>query len=1505
MHLRRAIPPAQGIFCRRSLLSITAVALALAITSPCEAATPAATPAQSAAVEFLSSQQPSATPSVYGAMVYQPLFAKGYYDGQPGLNARAPLISLDPPALPGQTILQGQTAPSQQFKVRNGADTTPMAFTVLPLDTWATVNPGSGTAPPAPETDFVAINVNYLSAGLIPNVYNGEIVVTAPSATNNPQSLPITLTVRPGNDDFARHFTLLGDAGTTSGRTVTATTESGEPSHSPLGDGPFHSVWWQWTAPNTGFARFTAVGSSGFVPVLASYTGNAVGALTPIAKAGTPGSNTAVLTFPVTAGQPYQIALDGMNGTNGDFSLTWVRTKPQMVATPTTLTASMIQGKAVPSPVGFTLSNASFGQYGFTITPDQPQYFDIIPDSGTVTETTPVPVSVSFTPQALSILNGVHTFTFTVTSPEAGNSPQTVALVLTVRPPNDQLEDRIALTSSSGTALGYNITATIEPGEPPHAPDGNGPNHSIWWAWQPPEDGTGVFSTQGSDFQTVLAAYSTSSTTPTFSDLTFLANAAAGTTQTGCQVSIDVTSDTMYIIAVDGYATAAGNVQLNWSIGKPIIDVSPVQLARSTVQGRVPAAQQLAVTNLGMGILFFNVSVSDPTILSVTPTSGSALTSETVPITVTYLPGVANLINGIYSYTITVSSPLAENSPQVIPVTLTVRPPNDDFADRTPITGKNDFATGWNGTATKEPGEPSHAPPPFSGPFKSIWWTWTAPGDGRVKFSTMGSSFDTAIAIYTGTALNNLTQLASDGGPGATAITEVTEGTAYQIAVDTVDKNFTGDVVLSWLLTGPTIVVNPSELHQWVTQGMNASAQGFQIGNSGPGRVHYTNSGADPWVVPTPTTGITRNTWHQIWAQYPTASLLPGVHNSTITVSDPNAENNPQTLAVTMTVVPPGNPPDNDMFANRRRIEGLDGTTEALTMEATAEPYEPTHWQTGPYHSVWYTWTPPSNSRMTIDTQQSSFQSVLAVYTGNTLKTLRPVTVDDPTSTRTITRYTFTAQAGTTYQIAVDGYSAAQYGRAILRWSQVKVIPMVDDVYTSGVVQPPGSPTGWSWFGFQNEMAWTDYSDSSQAYRGNVIPLPDRYRVAGLLANQSEWLPYSVVGSDMYVRAKYFIHAGGQTNPTNLNQIPNLRLRLANRFAVNSMLEVFHHMPEEASPEQIAMNHELRPSTIPTAPSVYRVDMDPVDVPYLASNASFEGMMRGMEAYAIFPEDQGYIAMTESWLGVYPSRFVPSTQSPAKTYATSASGAGDLAVIYPNTDLQLYNIILSGQPGDFGTKDFTPGTIPTYRETSAGITMDSRAVPTNRIGVATREINPDQGAGDYPTRVRVEDGKQYIVRWHLTSTQESNRQSQIRLRSRAVKFAWSQKYEVGGAWGTGASATIPNANNSIAQQSLPGIGCENPDKNTPSEQGGWYTMLVNSPLNTDIRPEFPTGTPISTRMPVLWAQPGQGNDAFSRRDLLVGLDLIDTLSAGAGAYLERGNVTLDRIEVRIYSAVPD
>lgn len=120
-------------------------------------------------------------------------------------------------------------------------------------------------------------------------------------------------------------------------------------------------------------------------------------------------------------------------------------------------------------------------------------------------------------------------------------------------------------------------------------------------------------------------------------------------------------------------------------------------------------------------------------------------------------------------------------------------PPNDNFANAIAIADTNVTVLGTNVNATKEAGEPNHAGN-IGG--KSVWWTWQAPASVFVTMSTRGSTnnydgwpLDTVLAVYTGSAVNALTEVASNDEDPAVYYTsrvgfKATAGTLYRIAVD-------------------------------------------------------------------------------------------------------------------------------------------------------------------------------------------------------------------------------------------------------------------------------------------------------------------------------------------------------------------------------------------------------------------------------------------------------------------------------------------------------------------------------------------------------------------------------------------------------------------------------------------------------------------------------------------------------------------------------------------------
>jgi hypothetical protein len=117
----------------------------------------------------------------------------------------------------------------------------------------------------------------------------------------------------------------------------------------------------------------------------------------------------------------------------------------------------------------------------------------------------------------------------------------------------------------------------------------------------------------------------------------------------------------------------------------------------------------------------------------------------------------------------------------------------------------------------------------------------------------------------------------------------------------------------------------------------------------------------------------------------------------------------------------------NDNFVNRIALSGTAVTTNGTNVNATKETGEPKHAGNIGGKSVWWTWTAPSNGTVTIDTTGSTFDTLLATYTGSSVSTLTAATNgsndDNPAGGMVTSLVKFTATAGTTYQIAVDGYN--------------------------------------------------------------------------------------------------------------------------------------------------------------------------------------------------------------------------------------------------------------------------------------------------------------------------------------------------------------------------------------------------------------------------------------------------------------------------------------------------
>ena len=122
--------------------------------------------------------------------------------------------------------------------------------------------------------------------------------------------------------------------------------------------------------------------------------------------------------------------------------------------------------------------------------------------------------------------------------------------------------------------------------------------------------------------------------------------------------------------------------------------------------------------------------------------------------------------------------------------------------------------------------------------------------------------------------------------------------------------------------------------------------------------------------------------------------------------------------------------PANDLFNRAENLtsQGCDASTDGSNSNAHGQANEPSFPSVGaaaPVQSVWFKWKSPVSDTVVIDTDGSDFDTLLGVYTGNSLPGLHLVEGNDDVGGGDLTsEVSFEARRNVTYKIAVDGYAA-------------------------------------------------------------------------------------------------------------------------------------------------------------------------------------------------------------------------------------------------------------------------------------------------------------------------------------------------------------------------------------------------------------------------------------------------------------------------------------------------
>ena len=779
----------------------------------------------------------------------------------------------------------------------------------------------------------------------------------------------------PGSNDECSGASVIAATPYTNTQDANAATQSGSDPTTCAGGGA-HSLWYRFTPSSSGTITVDTFNST-YDTALAAYTGSC-GSLSRIACNDDSASTLqSQLSFSANAGTSYFFVVTSFGATAGSL----------------TLHVSFSGGSScsftINPPSGSFSSNGGSGSISVSASAGNCSW-----------SVSGVPSWVTITSGSSGTGGGTVAYTVASNSGAARSATMTIAgqafsisqSAGTTPPPgsNDECSGASVIAATPYTNT-QDANAATQSGSDPTTCAGGGA-HSLWYRFTPSSSGTITVDTFNSTYDTALAAY-----TGSCGSLSRIAcnDDSASTLQS--QLSFSANAGTSYFFVVTSFGATAGSLTLHVSFS-----------GGSSCSFTINPPSGSFSSNGGSGSI------------SVSASAGNCSWSVSgVPSWVTITSGSSGTGGGTVAYTV------ASNSGAARSATMTIAGQAfsiSQSAGTTPPPGSNDECSGASviaatpytntqdaNAATQSGSDPTTC---AGGGAHSLWYRFTPSSSGTITVDTFNSTYDTALAAYTGSC-GSLSRIACNDDSASTLQSQLSfsanAGTSYFFVVTSFGAT-AGSLTLHVSFSGGSscsFTINPPSGSFSSNGGSGSISVSASAGNCS-----WSVSGVPSWV--TITSGSSGTGGGTV--AYTVASNSGAARSATMTIAG-------QAFSISQsagTTPPPGS---NDECSGASVIAATPYTNTQDANAATQSGSDPTTCAGGGAHSLWYRFTPSSSGTITVDTFNSTYDTALAAYTGSCGSLSRIACNDDSASTLQ-SQLSFSANAGTSYFFVVTSFGA-------------------------------------------------------------------------------------------------------------------------------------------------------------------------------------------------------------------------------------------------------------------------------------------------------------------------------------------------------------------------------------------------------------------------------------------------------------------------------------------------